>query len=62
MGIGKALISLAEEDAKKLGYKICSLLAKDSFVKGFYEKLNFVFKQRSILESATDPVPCMDLT
>lgn len=53
MGIGKALISLAEEDAKKLGYKVCSLLAKDSFVKGFYEKLNFVFEEEEEFYSHT---------
>lgn len=53
MGIGKALISLAEEDAKRLGYKVCSLLAKDSFVKGFYEKLNFVFEEEEEFYSHT---------
>ena len=35
MGIGKALIKLAENNAKEEGYKICSLLAKDKSVKGF---------------------------
>ena len=44
MGIGKALIKLAENNAKEEGYKICSLLAKDKSVKGFYEKLDFVFE------------------
>ncbi|MEN8075368.1 GNAT family N-acetyltransferase [Clostridioides difficile] len=45
MGIGKALIKLAEENAKKEGYTSCSLLAKDKGVKSFYEKLDFVFEK-----------------
>lgn len=44
MGVGKALIDLAEKNAKEEGYKICSLLAKDKGVKSFYEKLDFVFE------------------
>lgn len=44
-GIGKSLIKLAEESAKKAGYKNCSLLAKDAGVKSFYEKLDFVFEK-----------------
>lgn len=52
-GIGKALIKLAEESAKKAGYKSCSLLAKDAGVKSFYEKLNFVFEEEEPYYSHT---------
>lgn len=44
MGIGKALIKLAENNAKEEGYNTCSLLAKDKGVKSFYENLDFVFE------------------
>ncbi|MBX9138802.1 MULTISPECIES: GNAT family N-acetyltransferase [unclassified Clostridium] len=52
-GIGKALIKLAEKSAKKQGYKVCSLLAKDSGVKSFYEKLDFVFEKEESYYSHT---------
>ena len=52
-GIGKALIKLAEESAKKAGYKRCSLLAKDAGVKSFYEKLDFVFEKEEPYYSHT---------
>ena len=37
----------------KQGYKVCSLLAKDSGVKSFYEKLDFVFEKEESYYSHT---------
>lgn len=53
MGIGKTLVKLAEENAKESGYKSCSLLAKDSGVKTFYEKLDFIFEKEETYYSHT---------
>lgn len=44
-GIGKELMRLAENVAKENGYKGCSLLAKDSKIRTFYEKLDYKFEE-----------------
>lgn len=44
-GIGKALMELADEMAKKEGYAKCSLLAKDESLIRFYSKFNYKFER-----------------
>lgn len=45
LGIGKALMKLAEKCAVEQGYKKCSLLAKDKNIRIFYEKLDYKFEK-----------------
>lgn len=45
-GVGKALMSLAEETARQEGYKRCSLLAKDESLINFYSKFDYKFDRR----------------